>query len=152
MESGPFGALFFWFHERLGSASNASVCEMETERIAWLEGMARRVLDAQLAEGVRMDTKARELLGFVGIILALLAAVASQSGPIAGFLGGVFYASAIIAVALLIWAGVYVVRELVLQPPPFHDIGPATVAEYQRAPAVTKLEEAQAHCAHPLLV
>lgn len=130
--------------QETGSASDVTVCTMEAERTAWLEGMARRVLDAQLAEGVRMDTKARELLGFIGIILALLAAVVSQSGSVPGYWGAVFYAAAIIAVTLLIGAGIYVVRKLVLQPPPFHDIGPATVAEYQSASAATKLEQAQA--------
>lgn len=45
---------------------------MNPKTTAWLEGAARRVVDGQLAEGIRMDTKARELLGFVGIILALL--------------------------------------------------------------------------------
>jgi hypothetical protein len=78
---------------------------MNPETTAWLEGTARRVVDAQLSEGARMDTKARELLGFVGIILGLLATAASQSGSVAGVFGGTFYVTAIVAVASLIWAG-----------------------------------------------
>lgn len=106
---------------------------MNPETITWLETTARRVVDGQLTEGARLDTKARELLGFVGIILGLLAAV-SQSGPVGGVSGGLFYATMIIAVGALIWAGVHVVQELVLSPPRFHDIGPTALAAFREIP------------------
>jgi len=98
-----------------------------------------------------MDTKARELLGFIGIILGLLAASASQSG-VAGVTGGVFYTTSIIAVVSLISAGVRVVRELVLQPPAFHDIGPTTVVGYQndQGLATMRVEEVQARAFYDL--
>ena len=125
---------------------------MNPETTAWLEGTARRVIDAQLTEGARMDTKARELLGFVGIILGLLATAASQSGSVAGVFGAIFYFAAIVAVASLIWAGVHVVQELVLQPPAFHDIGPTAIMGYRRDPALAtmKPEEIQAQAFYDL--
>ncbi|MGN6276529.1 MAG: hypothetical protein ACTHNP_11475 [Solirubrobacterales bacterium] len=92
-----------------------------------------------------MDTKARELLGFVGIILGLLATATSQSGPVAGFWGGVFYTTAVIAVAALLGAGIHLMREMVLSPPKFHDIGSDSIALYRDDPVVTtaELEEIQ---------
>lgn len=57
-----------------------------------------------------------------------------------------------VAVASLVWAGVHVVQELVLQPPAFHDIGPTAIMGYRRDPALAtmKPEEIQAQAFYDL--
>lgn len=86
-----------------------------------------------------MDAKARELLGFIGVVLALLAATASQSGPVAGVGGAVFYAAAILAAALLVWAGVRSVAQIT-EPSSFRDIGATVIGDYRDDPAVPDRE------------
>jgi hypothetical protein len=111
----------------------------------WLEGNARRVVDAQLSEAARIDAKARELLGFIGIVLALLGAAASQSGSVGGACGLLYYGAAAGAAALLIWAGLRAVQEIV-EPLAFSDIGPTAIDEYRQDPALAtmQLEEVRA--------
>ncbi|HVX32160.1 MAG TPA: hypothetical protein VHA80_03385 [Solirubrobacterales bacterium] len=72
---------------------------MEPATTAWLEETARRVVDAQLGEAARINSRARELVGFVGILLGLLATAASQSGGADGVAGGLFRVLVIVAVA-----------------------------------------------------
>jgi len=117
----------------------------------WLEGNARRVVDAQLSEAARIDAKARELLGFIGIVLALLGAAASQSGSVGGACGVLYYGAAIGAAALLIWAGLRAVQEIV-EPLPFSDIGPSAIDEYRQDPALAamQLEEVRARAFNDL--
>lgn len=124
---------------------------MDAQITEWLEGNARRVVDSQLGEAARIDAKARELLGFIGIVLALLGATASQSGPVGGVWGGFYYAASVGAAALLIGAGLRAVQEVV-EPPPFSDIGATAVDEYRNDPmlATMQLEEIQARAFNDL--
>lgn len=119
---------------------------------AWLEGMARRSVGAQLAEGARMDSRARELVGFVGIVLGLLATAASQSGAANGLWGGLFRFFAIVAVAALLYAALHVMQKLVLRRAQFRDIGPGAIAGYLRDPELVEmeLEEIQARAVYDL--
>jgi hypothetical protein len=106
----------------------------------WFESNARRVVDAQLAEAARIDAKARELLGFIGIVLALLGAAASQSGSVEGVFGGIYYGTAVSAVLLLVWAGYRAVQEVAGQPSDFSDIGVTALQEYREDPALAAME------------
>lgn len=113
---------------------------MNSQVTDWLESNARRVVDAQLAEAARIDAKARELLGFIGIVLALLGAAASQSGSVDGVLGWIYYGSAAGAAILLIWAGYRAVQEVAGEPPDFSDIGVVALKEYREDPALAAME------------
>lgn len=119
---------------------------------AWLEASARRVVDAQVAEVTRINSRARELVGFVGIILGLLATTASQSGGADGLAGGCFRVLAIVAVAALLWSATHVVQKIVLGRPELRDIGAGTLDSYLNDPALAELapEEVQARAFYDL--
>jgi hypothetical protein len=109
-------------------------------------------VSAQVAEATRINSRARELVGFVGIVLGLLAAAASQSSGADGLCGGLFRFFAIVAVAALLWAALHVVQRLVLQRPQLRDIGPAALESYLNDPAMATvdLEELQARAFYDL--
>jgi hypothetical protein len=112
---------------------------VDSQVTEWLEGNVRRVVDAQLSEASRIDAKARELLGFIGIVLALLGAAASQSGSVCGVCGAFYYCAAAGAAVLLIWAGLRAVQQIV-EPLPFSDIGPSAIEEYRQDPAMAAMQ------------
>lgn len=134
------------------SCGGATVIWVEPGTTTWLETTARRTLDAQLAEGARIDSRARELVGFVGIVLGLLATAASQSGAAGGIWGGLFRVFTIISVAALLAAGLQVMQKLVLRRPGFRDIGAGAISEYLGDPETTtmELEDLQARTAYDL--
>ncbi|MFN8215092.1 MAG: hypothetical protein U0R71_00710 [Solirubrobacterales bacterium] len=113
---------------------------MTSETTAWSEESARRVVAAQVAEAARINSKARELVGFVGIVLGLLAAAASQSGAAGGVWGGLFRFFAITSVAALLWAALHVVQRLVLQKPQLRDIGPEALDGYLNDPELARID------------
>lgn len=114
---------------------------MDPETINLLEGKAQRLVDAQLEEVARIDSRARELLGFIGVVLALLAATVSQSGHVSGVWGGLFHVSVVIAVVLLLWAGLRSVEQVV-EPPDYRDIDAGTLRAYSEDPATADKQRA----------
>lgn len=139
-------------HDLARSYGTVTFAQVKPGTTAWLEATARRTLDAQLAEGARMDSRARELVGFVGIVLGLLATAASQSGAAGGIWGGLFRVFAIISVAALLSAGLQVMQKLVLRRPEFRDIGASAMTDYLRDPELPtmELEELQARSTYDL--
>jgi hypothetical protein len=125
-----------------------------TQVAAWLEPTARRVVDRQLGEAARINSKARELVGFIGLVLGLLATAASQSGGARGLWGGLFRGFAIVAVGALLSSAIHVVRRLVLQRPEFRDIGAAALRSYLYDPDLPTMgiEEIQARASYDLTV
>lgn len=108
----------------------------------WLEQTARHVVDAQLAEAARLDTRARELLGFVGVVLALLAAAASRGGAVAGLEGALFYVGSLVSAVLLVWAGVSAAMRVVA-PGDYAAPGQAALAVLHDAPVAPWVSLAQ---------
>lgn len=122
------------------AAGAANFADMDPATTAWLEGNARRVVDAQLGEAARVNSRARELVGFVGIILGLLATAASQSAAADGVWGGLFRFLTIAAVAALLWSALHVLQKLVLARPQLRDIGAGALGSYRDDPALAGLE------------
>jgi hypothetical protein len=75
--------------------------EINAETARWLADTVRSVLRDQLDEAARLDSKARELIGFSGLVLALLAAAIVRAGVLAGLEAILFGAGASLAVLLL---------------------------------------------------
>ena len=125
---------------------------MDPGTTAWLEATARRVVDVQLGEAARINSRARELVGFVGIILGLLATAASQSGGADGVWGGLFRFLAIVAVAALLWSALHVLQKLVLTRPQLRDIGAGALRSYLDDPDLEGIgaEEIQARSCYDL--
>lgn len=125
---------------------------MDPGTTAWLETTARRVVDAQLGEAARINSRARELVGFVGIILGLLATAASQSAPADGVLGGLFRVLVIVAVAALLCSALHVLQKLVLIRPRLRDVGAGALRSYLDDPALDGLsaEEVRARSYYDL--
>lgn len=117
---------------------------MHPQTTAWLERVALRVVDAQLAEITRLDTKTRELLGFIGVVLGLLGAAAAGGGSVSGMAGAVFYTASALADVLLVWAGIRAVAQII-RPADYHDLDARTIASYRRDPAFpsSSVQEAQ---------
>lgn len=83
--------------------------QINAETASWLAETVRGVLRDQMEEAARLDSKARELIGFAGLVLALLAAAVTQAGGRTGLEAILFGTGAVLAVLLLGLAAGYAI-------------------------------------------